>query len=108
MAVCFLPENSQAAIRLIQEKFMRYEELKDDSFKRVKLSNVSQYYEYKYCIEKISMGKYEHSKNSIKIFKYILNFIINIFCVSKNKKLNVYYNNNNNEMYSKFWWNISF
>ena len=31
---------------------MRYEELKDDSFKRVKLSNVSQYYEYKYCIEK--------------------------------------------------------
>ena len=88
---------------------MRYEALKPISLENIKIENKSHISEYQYSIEKIHHGKYHQGKYIIKTLQKILNYLTKIK-QSLNLKDNnhLYKNNRENEIYSKFWWNIGF
>ena len=81
---------------------MKYEGFKKSNFIKIKNSNLGNFIDYKYSIEKSCYGRKLQASFIRKFIKLIFNKFFNF------KVENVYYKNSNNSsfVYSKDWWKI--
>jgi len=88
---------------------MKYESVKDIQFTELKLQNKTTYKQFKYSIDRLSLGKRAQSKIFILLMNSSINYLYKNF-----KKIKFYEDNSVNkgsikkEIYSKSWWNFDF